>query len=218
MTTAKEIPLLFTPDNRAAVRAGIKTETRRNAGIKPRYGCPQKNPVRYWVKEPVQVLEVGLGPSPSCIQAKVLYLDTKHKTVIPINHPVYQKLASGKPLIQRSTNELFMFKSFTRTWLRGKSVHPERLGDITAEGAIAEGIEVDPEMSGVEDYKGDLFERQLILERRKVLAYSPVWRDYLNGGYDLLPIQSYVSLWQSIHGPDPWDPQRWVWVVQFEAE
>lgn len=38
MTTPKDIPLLFTPDNRAAVRTGIKTETRRLMKPQPHFG------------------------------------------------------------------------------------------------------------------------------------------------------------------------------------
>jgi len=257
MTTAKEIPLLLTPDSldsRSAMKAGIKTETRwamkpqpdyrtgnmafsaeyvgwtpvsklGDIGIldpklhKSPYSCPQKSPVRYWVKEPVEVFQFWDYQESESQHggALVIYPDDLSRSLVQLSPDDVEKLRRRKDY-RRPTTSMHMLKAFTRTWLRGKSVHPERLGDITAEGAIAEGIEVDPEMSGVEDYKGDLFERQLILDRRKVLAYSPVWRDYLNGGYDLDPVQSYVSLWQSIHGPDPWDPQRWVWVVRFELE
>ena len=255
MTTPKEIPLLLTPDNRAAVRAGIKTETRRtdkaldalanddyfpaltpdndwvfwspgpvsekdtaqaypkgdNAGIKPRYGCPQKSPVRYWVKEPVRIrgLYEGVITSPMP-WVELLYLDDGNDSVMQateINENDAVTLLNRKDY-RRPTTSMHMLKAFTRTWLRGKSVHPEKLGDITAEGAIAEGIELCPTVAANTRC-------QLI---RTHYTNRRAWRDYLNGGYDLFPIQSYVSLWQSIHGPDPWNPQRWVWVVQFELE
>ena len=246
--TPQEKPLLFTPDNRAAVRLGIKTETRRLMKPQPHfgkemgndpaallsgatpmlrqnygyvqltnghefgpmrspYGCPQQNPVRYWVREPVQVLSIDNRDMDS-INAHIQYCDDITVSTTAITESDYQKLSTGKPLEQRSTHPRFMFKSFTRTWLKGVSVHPEQLGDITPEDAIAEGIELDPDVViNISD-----------VDERLTWAYSQTWRDYLNGGYDLDPVQSYVSLWQSIHGEDAWDPRQWVWVVRFEIQ
>jgi len=247
MTTAKEIPLLLTPDSldsRSAMKAGIKTETRwamkpqpdyrtgnmafsaeyvgwtpvsklGDIGIldpklhKSPYSCPQKSPVRYWVKEPVEVFQFWDYQESESQHggALVIYPDDLSRSLVQLSPDDVEKLRRRKDY-RRPTTSMHMLKAFTRTWLRGKSVHPERLGDITAEGAIAEGIELCPTVAANTRC-------QLI---RTHYTNRRAWRDYLNGGYDLFPIQSYVSLWQSIHGPDPWDPQRWVWVVRFELE
>jgi hypothetical protein len=247
-TQTKDIPLLFAPEKRSAVRAGIQTEARwvmdpqpvievsegisecsirwkdeknsitahsklpdlerlwplllREYSLSP-YGNPQLEPVRYWMREPT----AALAPTFGCVS--VHYPDDGLCDGFPKYHPVqvtpedYSRLTGRKRPVATSRH---MLKTFTRTWLRGKRVWPEPLGNITATGAISEGIELDP--SVVVD-PSDTWERQ-------TWENSHVWRDYLNGGWDLDPVQSYVSLWQSIHGVGSWDPTQWVWVVQFE--
>lgn len=223
----KEIPLLYTPDNRAGVRAGIKTETRRAMKPQPTpvetvdtergvivthsdklklpknpYGYPQSEPVRYWMREPVQVLKIR--NQDEGYFAAVRYLDGGVDGVRLTQDNYYTLMARKN--YRRPTTSLHMLKVFTRTWLRGVRVWPEQLGKITADGAIAEGIELDPDM--VVD-ANDPRERQQ-------WENSQVWRDYINGGYELTPTQSYASLWTSIHGH--WTPEQWVWVIQFEKE
>ena len=83
---------------------------------------------------------------------------------------------------------LFMYKHFTRIWLRVTGVRAERLQDITDPDAIAEGMlhNVDPSWEG-----NGAFARG---------RYQSVW-DELNAkrGY-------------------PWEDNPWVWVYEFEVE
>lgn len=238
----KKIPLLFTKENRAVVRAGIKTETRRKFSLlgdrsssaeelqsfakwamaDPKelngilkdspYGCPQLAPVRYWMREPVQVVRRdGLIASEDVSEGfdecvLVLYPDGGKDWRL-ITEKDGQRLDARKDWT-RPTSSLHMLKAFTRTWLTGRRVYPERLGDITPEGAIAEGIELDP---SVVINQSDPWERL-------TWAYSRVWRDYLGGGHDLTPVQSYASQWERINGPGSWDPDEVVWVIQFALE
>jgi hypothetical protein len=222
----KETGLLFTPENRDLVRRGLKTETRRGSRlldgvsdvaefdhqdsfgqavfsdgtvVKSPYSNPQSEPVRYYVKEPVQVLGIYDGvPSSPLPWVELIYLDDGEDSTVQaceISEADYHKLYSRKDWRKPSTS-LFMLRSFARTWLTGKRVWPERLGEMSEWSLLAEGIEREHSDNG----------------------FPPnVWRDYLNGGYDLSMMQSYASLWDSINGKDSWHPDKWVWVVQWEA-
>jgi hypothetical protein len=244
-TKAKEIGLLFTPENRDLVRRGLKTETRRAINIpaspnglgrvidgiqvgsvtniipfllgspglwdvqfwldnpaivKSPYGNPQSEPVRYYVKEPVQIVSINDGVEGSpLLWVELIYLDDgKDSTVqaCEISWEDHMRLMARKDWRKPSTS-LFMLKSFARTWLTGKRVWPEQLGKMSEWSLLAEGIEREPSDNG----------------------FPPnVWRDYLNGGYDLSMMQSYASLWDSINGKGSWHPDKWVWAVQWEGE
>ena len=235
MTKPREVGLLFTPENLRLVRAGLKWQTRR--GIKPQpenhpsgymtwprmgiwmaeyaarhcpYGNPQLEPVKYYCKEAVQVLEIddcvisrAGNYNQGRIWAEVRYVSDGAKDRVVITPADYHKLLARRDW-RVPTSPMFMLKSIARTWLTGKRTWTERLGDMSAEDAVAEGIEVDPEFA-----VGDQYE-----------LYNPihdVWRDYLSGGYDLTPVQSYATLWDSINGRGSWQSDKWCWCVEWEV-
>lgn len=73
-------------------------------------------------------------------------------------------------------------------------VRVERLQDISDGDSIAEGVQG----TRLEDVQ--------------------VWRDYLHDGKVFLSARhSYISLWESINGPESWDANPWVWVVEFKV-
>jgi hypothetical protein len=41
------------------------------------------------------------------------------------------------------------------------------------------------------------------------------FRDYLTGRADRSAYQSFQTLWQSIHGPESWRANPWVWKISF---
>lgn len=89
---------------------------------------------------------------------------------------------------------IHMPKAATRLWLKIKSIKGERLQEISEKDAKAEGI-----MQGKNGY----------------------YLDYLNKHswsiqHTELPIDSFKSLWKSIHGEESWDSNPWVWVIDFE--
>lgn len=91
----------------------------------------------------------------------------------------------------------FMPKASCRIFLRVKSVRVERLQDIT---------ESDSKLEGVKQYfhtNGkchDGYENYL----------DPAGKKYW------LATHSFQSLWQSINGPESWNENPWVWVIEFE--
>lgn len=86
----------------------------------------------------------------------------------------------------------------SRLELEVQEVRVERLHEITDQGAIAEGVELEAypvRSSPTDDY---------------------LWRDYLNPGLsEPSARRSYQSLWASIHGEESWEKNPWVWVVVF---
>lgn len=234
----KKIGLLFTPKNRALVRAGLKTQTRRLMKPQPEqwdvigerekawafklkdgnyqdiecdglgrvaaccpYGNPHVEPVEYCVKEPVQIIHPGDNG-----KMLVKWLDDGTSAWVNVTTDDLLKIDKRSKGWESPTTSMFMLRSFARNWLPGVRTWPERLGDLSAADAIAEGIEFNPDISP---------------ENRADIMSAPVearyFRDYLNGGYDLTPVQSYASLWQSINGQGSWDPRRWVWCVEWQA-
>lgn len=242
---SKQIGLLFTPGNRALVRAGVKTQTRRTNGldsermncefqhleedksgfylwwdqlvgdpgdsnvIQPTmrlqcpYGNPQVEPVRYCLKEPVKVAALWDSRESNTEHGMALiqYTDDNPDDIIECQqHKVLLAAGDLHKLVSRKdwrkpSSSMFMLKSFARTWLLGVRTWPERLGDMSEADAIAEGVEC----------------------ANRAFTESAVWRDYLSGGYDLTPVQSYASLWNSINGKThPWAADLWTWAVEWQ--
>lgn len=214
----KEIPLLFTPANRDLARKGLKTEARREMKEQPQpietvdieagkiishpdklklprspYGWPQREQTRYWMKEPVQVLGHVEGDD---FEIRIKYLDDGAIRDVAITDEDLTKLDNRKDKYVPST-AMFMLKSFARTWLPGVRVWPERLGDMSEESALAEGIEwewVNPEA---------MYDSEKIFH-------------FLGEHYSDDPLAVYEAIWKSINGPDSWDPEKWVWAIKFE--
>jgi len=84
-----------------------------------------------------------------------------------------------------------MPRGASRITLNITGVRVERLNDISEADAIAEGIWEQPEGFNI----------------------TPPHRP-LDDGYDSAR-DCYADLWESIHGPDSWDLNPWVWVIEF---
>ena len=234
MTNAlKEVGLMFTPDNHAAILSGIKTQTRRKLKFpKSRYetdsllsddewverfilnhaqhwvyGNPTKQLISGYVKERYEILHI-ISESRDKQLVTVGYRELPGypatSAVCVCSYNTVAKLQARKNPTQGGP--MFMPKALARTWFAITDVKPQKLGSITPEDAVAEGIELDPDVvvdnSEVERYSW---------------AFSKTWRDYINGGYDLAPDQSFVTLWESIHGLGSWDAEQWVWTISFDT-
>ena len=183
------------------------------------YGNPQVNPVRYYLKEAVRVTALwdsresntehgmALIQYPNDISDDIIECQ-QHKVLLAPGD--LHKLVSRRNWRETST-PLFMLKSFARHWVDGVRTWPERLGDMSAEDAIAEGIECDPLLAETNPVA-----YHFAALGPHLLHTTKCWRDYLNGGYDLSPVQSYASLWNSINGKShPWDADLWTWAVEW---
>ena len=90
----------------------------------------------------------------------------------------------------------------SRITLEIVSVRVERLQQISEHDAIAEGIEV-----------------ARIVSNGKLQPNT--YRDYTLRNDDPFewfssPRASYLTLWESINGPDSWNANQWVWVIEFK--
>jgi hypothetical protein len=230
----KEVGLLFTVDNLRLIPPGIKTQTRRGNGLdglefavtadwddgmkawvfcdangyavgkrKCPYGNPQGTPTRYYPKERVWVTHIDDNDI-NQITARILYSAEgiyRESREVVLTLDDYYRLVSRRDW-RKPSSPMFMLRSFARTWLPGVRTWPERLGEMSEADALAEGIELDPEM--------------MPFGYRDEFIGNPCWRDYLNGGHDLTPVQSYASLWDSINGRGAWNPEQWVWAIEFQ--
>jgi hypothetical protein len=97
---------------------------------------------------------------------------------------------------------IFMPRAACRLFLKVEKVRVERLQDITAADAIAEGIERWTE------------ERMKSKPTHYKLYYQNCKADQLMS-YTSDPVDSYATLWQKINGPESWDLNPWVWVIEF---
>lgn len=92
---------------------------------------------------------------------------------------------------------IHMPKEACRLFLRVKSVHPERLHQISDDDCLKEGI-IDYNDGTYKNY----FTKKGLREQ--------------DGVECLLPRASFQSLWCSINGLKSWENNPWVWVVEFE--
>lgn len=93
---------------------------------------------------------------------------------------------------------MFMPRWASRITLEVTSVRVERLQDISEADAMAEGITYGPTFD----------------EEGRSGGYH--W-DRSREDEDVYPtaVQAYRQLWMGINGPDSWDANPWVWVLEF---
>ncbi len=238
----KERPILFSKPMVCAIREGRKTQTRRVfkgsmhdlsmivanttgnpnlAGLYP-YGQPGD---RLWVRESWRIgawdenelaicIDYRDGPRKEWvtlpdgeeferywIQCSEELDDKGIKTDADGN---YKWEPGQSPLRWRPS--IHMPRWASRILLEIVSVRAERLQEISEDDAEEEGIDGINMPTGGDDYQD-------------------YWRDYMQpvDGDDGWPwftgdqIASYRSLWQSINGPESWESNPWVWVIEFKV-
>jgi hypothetical protein len=214
----KHIPILFSTPMVQAILNGTKTQTRRVIKVDPKADyLPDLNLLGNTFVEPDgKLVEPTMATviKPKYNVGDVLWvretwcyvqLDHAHdllegrrernqfvfKTEVHEDWMLYAKEKYGttwKPSIH-------MPKEACRLFLRVKSVRVERLKDITAMNAVEEGIE-------------------MCTDNNSVVVH---WKNYLRKNIgEGTAIGSFRTLWQSINGPESWDENPWVWVVEFE--
>lgn len=227
----KEIQILFSTPMVQAIIAGRKTQTRRV--IKPQ---PSPEPARIknwgehfgWMPEsPSGKVGIFQPHSYRCPYGKVGDVLWVRETFYAYGH--WRKLDNGKfkfidltmdevlgtsegylyaenpPKIVHKGKEpgaigyykrpsLFMPYVACRIKLEITGMRVERLDDISEDDAINEGIGI--VCSGYE--------------------YHDIYQNYLDKNERLNPIPSYASLWKSINGPESWDANPFVWVIEFK--
>lgn len=187
-------PILFSTAMVRAILDERKTQTRRVVKVK---GCKPFIPPSNWDEEDVQQWTNGYYPYGK--PGDILWVRETWNH-IPL---VYMNLSEdGYFAYKTDSQEWKQFEGWTwkpsihmpfaaaRIFLRVKSVRVERLQDISEEDAVAEGA-----TPAKIEVAAALFQT------------TSARRCYRDG---------FKSLWQSINGPESWDANPWVWVVEFE--
>lgn len=213
-------PILFTGPMVRAILDGRKTQTRR--AVKPQ---PQHMPIlcsagltvgadflkdgSEWVD--ADCINAGVpminpyGTIGDTLWVKETFLNNAIAGYPPVYF--YRADSDDKPHDKKWKSPIFMPRKFSRITLEIVSVRVERLNAISADDAIAEGIER-LSVSDRYDLRGQKVGRKnhykfygKELERLKQQTSNPVW--------------SYETLWEKINGKGSWKLNPWVWVIEF---
>ncbi len=183
------------------VVAGTKTETRRLQieGKKARYKVGEK----VFLKEPYALIK-GLNTE----------IGLAYKYTFPE--------ASDK-----WRNKMFMGEKYARYFIEITEVIPEKLFQITEEGAIAEGVEyIIPRDYATKEFlkAHPTLTRNSFSAERTYRDYNPNLLEFPSKGKVKVkaayshenPINSYMSLWAKINGKESLNKNPLVWVYKFK--
>lgn len=218
-------PILFNEEMVISTIAGLKTQTRRDKGLKKvsrlattfekSSGWPKQGDwvAKYKISEDPERWEVtDILKCPFGKPGDLLWVRETWSLCTPYGPETYHfgYKAGGKHSSWEAgprysyeypdaiRPSIHMPKEAARIWLRIKDVRVERLNDISEQDALAEGLL---------DY-GDGTFRNYFKQR------GLRWKD---GVECLLAKGSFQSLWESIIGPGSWKANPWVWVIEFEV-
>jgi hypothetical protein len=215
----KERPILFSGPMVRAILEGHKTQTRRmvkkalmehfdpprgEGDVKAGYPwicgyweenvsavnvCPYGQPGDgLWVRETWRASWTNDDEAPS---------EMDMGTDIRYEADGFETLCGNYAWSKKVRPSIFMPRWASRILLEVTVVRVERLQDISEDDAMAEGVEYD---QGWEEEPGWGF-RDYSTDSDFVFADAR---------------HSYRSLWESINGPQSWDANPWVWVVEFK--
>ena len=203
----KERPILFSAPMVRALLAGTKTQMRRivkardlewvdvHQGLREPDNaerCPHGQPGdRLWVQEAWRAELTWNTTKPSGIPDEAaLWYEADDQQ---------RNNGRGTKFKGKLRSSIHMPRAASRITLEITSVRVERLQDISEADAKAEGIF--PHVRGGWHWlKHD--------------SSNP--NDWNQFGYKTAAL-AFQALWESINGPDSWDANPWVWVVEFKA-
>lgn len=125
------------------------------------------------------------------------------------NFPVWYRATEEKTFPYKSAwkPSIYMPRWASRILLEITDVRVERLQDISEDDAKSEGLRYTSKDSG------------------KTWKYGIADADGQPGTdntgwawnqWNVSPTKAYSTLWNKIHGPDSWDKNPWVWVIEFK--
>lgn len=211
----KAHPTLFNAAMVRAISAGMKTQTRRL--LEPRglgfIGCCCGGSAARWVAEgdrwhcgtcgggarltakDVEYLRCPYGQPGDRLWVREAW--KAHSTFdhlpprdLPQSH-IWYLADSGYKAESRTRASMHMPRWASRITLEITGVRVERLQEISETDAIAEGI-----------------------EKTAHGLWSLYGQADVDGTYS--PRASFRALWQSINGPESWEANPWLWVVEFK--
>lgn len=205
----KARPILFSGPMVQALLAGRKTQTRRVVKPQPGdhhsdegFGVMHRNPYG----QPGDLL---------CVRESLRLFKTVHIETAETGLAAYWKAGGGDMQTWEWTGRsdvetipsIHMPRRFSRLTLEITDVRVERLQDISAADALAEGIV----NYGQAPAGHDLFAHWGALRRTAdglAAAINSISRD---------PEGAFQRLWESINGAKSWEANPWVWVIEFKV-
>jgi hypothetical protein len=205
--TTKESPIIFNTEMVRAITEGRKTQTRRVIKkqadetvdkIERAAILDGTNRERFmyqnYGEERAEAISCPYGQKGDLIWVRESFCQPDDTLLY------FYKSESSDPGAIKWKTSIHMPKNAARIWLRVKDVRIERVKGISEADAIAEGIEKVGEIT--QNFK-------------KVMNYYKHYTDKtVDGAY---PIDSFRSLWHSIIGPESWEANPWIWVIEFEV-
>lgn len=210
----KERPILFSGPMVRAILEGRKTMTRRV--VKLRYGADVVV-TNGQVWKPARVDYAGYVDCPYGQVGNRLWVREAWRTVAEADSQAPRDLSAAhrfwyeadvphQPGYGKLRPSIHMPRIASRILLEVTAVRVERLQDISAEDAIAEGMKA-------------------ITKDGRLTKFGIPDADGLPGTDDtgwpwhawrISPIDAYMRLWEQINGPGSWAANPWVWVVEFK--
>ena len=214
----KERPILFTPENTRRIISGEKVQTRRVLKQQPPTSCAyltqQEHPLgmRVWGFTDGGTLDPAWWPwieneqawlrCPYGVPGDRLYIKEGIVKHASIPHLVGYRLDGCKVTEswEKHLTAMFMPKWAARYWLEITNIKVERVQDITAEDALAEGISK-TDYWKPKEVDGKPFEEKW-------------WDDY--EFWQRYPQIAFKNLWDSINKKKhSWDSNPWCWCISF---
>ena len=214
-------PIPFSAKMVRAILAGRKTQTRRV--MKP---AKAKRPKRWLIDDTaVNGLVCPYGEPGDLLWVREAWrapsqYDDRPPSRIPHGVDVQYIADAGAPWASRYRHARFMPRGVSRLTLRITDVRVERLQDISEADARAEGCEArpfpGPWWQGYRDLgDGELLHQQAVGETPPEWMIEPK-KMPPTPWLDLSARDGFRSIWMSIHGPDAWNDNPWVWAISFE--
>lgn len=201
----KSRPILYSTPMVQAQIAGMKKQTRRMVKNYIQYGCLTGDCPHDLQTDCNKAMResCSYGQTGDLLYVRETWgrVGFPERNVYRANPADEYQWGSGKPSQGsfRWKPSIHMPRYASRLTNEITSVRVERLHDISAEDAIAEGI------WPVRDCEGD------------VCGYTNYFHTGEGTGYYVDPRDSYQSLWKTINGDQNWDENPWVWVIEFEV-
>ncbi len=188
-------PILYIGPMVRAILDGRKTQTRRTSGLNVINQCPGEWKLDALLADGTAMFNYGNGYEikkvrcPYGVPGDLLWL---RETWAQGRDGIIYRADGGPPPEGRWKPSIFMPRLHSRLTLRVSNVRVERVQEISLDDLHAEGV-----------------------------ACSDCWT--ARTPYKDFPHPEYcgcrnlfINLWNSIRGPDAWDRNDWVWVVEWD--
>ena len=189
----KERPILFSGAMVIAILNGSKTQTRRAVKLNAS-GRVELKGHNWHLDDPSAVNACPYGQPGDRLWVKETHLPKASGIIYRADYDMVEAAGLGgmyggwKPSI-------FCKREYSRILLEIVSVRIERLQEITPYDAVSEGLS-----------------RGLTLGDNPGFGL-PEWNQQR---FRISPADAYQSLWESINGPESWDANPFVWVIEFK--